>query len=95
MSEPVRLKYTGTQATTFQEPGVGQVEPGEEFEVPPGRLLAFMRRSDIEHAGECPAPPCKCGQEPEPVTEPQAPGGNGKPKGSRRTGGGSTQDAQG
>jgi hypothetical protein len=62
----VRLKYTGTQATTFQEPGVGHVEPGGEFEVPADRLLSFMRRADIEHAAECPSPPCKCGQEPEP-----------------------------
>jgi hypothetical protein len=67
----VRLRYTGTQATTFQEPGVGHVEPGGEFEVPPGRLPSFMRRADIEHAGECPSPPCKCGAEPEP--EPPAP----------------------
>lgn len=66
-----QLRYTGTRPTTFQEPGVGHVEPGGEFSVPEGRLLSFMRRPDVEHAGECHAPPCKCGEEsrpPEPET---------------------------
>lgn len=60
------LRYTGVQATTFQEPGTGCVEPGGEFEVDESRLAGFMRRPDIEHAGECPKPPCRCGQEPQP-----------------------------
>ncbi len=97
-NEQVRLRYTGEQAVTFQYPGVGHVEPGGEFSVPVGALLSFMRRADIEHAGECHQPPCKCGEEPEP--EPPAPqeaesGASGKPKGSRRGGTPSTQDAQG
>lgn len=87
-----RLRYTGELAATFQEPGVGYVEPGGEFTVGDSLLLGFMRRADVSHAGECPAPPCKCGEEP----EPQAPaGGNGKPKGSRRGTGPSTQAPQG
>lgn len=60
-----QLRYTGYQAVTFQEPGVGYVEPNGEFSVDESRLRGFMRRADIEHAGECPAPPCKCGEEPE------------------------------
>ena len=67
-----QLRYTGYQAVTFQEPGVGYVEPNGEFAVDESRLLSFMRRADIEHAGECPAPPCKCGEEP----EPQGPAGS-------------------
>ena len=98
MSEPVRLRYTGEQAVTFQYPGVGHVEPGGEFSVPAGVLLSFMRRRDVEHVGECPFAPCRCGEEPEP--EPPAPqeadsGASGKAKGSRRNGAPSTQDAQG
>jgi hypothetical protein len=64
-SDPFRLRYTGEQAATFQQPGVGHVEPGGEFGVPPEALVSFMRRRDIEHAGECPQPPCRCGEEPE------------------------------
>jgi hypothetical protein len=95
-SEPVRLRYTGVQATTFQTPGVGHVQPGGEFDVPPSLLLSFMRRGDIEHAGECPSPPCRCGVEAEPAAS-QAPdsGTSGKPKGGRRGTSPSTQDAQG
>lgn len=90
-----RLRYTGVQATTFRAPGAGHVEPGGEFDVDASLLLSFMRRPDIEHAGECPAPPCRCGSEPEP--EPAAPqvpesGTSGKPRGSRR---GTDPSAQG
>jgi hypothetical protein len=78
-----RLRYTGEQATVFQEPGVGHVEPGGEFTVDASRLLSFMRRADIGHAGECPAPPCRCGQDPAPG--PQAPGaGEAAPASGRR-----------
>lgn len=61
-----RLRYTGDQATTFQAPGVGYVEPGGEFTVDGSLLLSFMRRPDVSHARECPAPPCQCGEEPGP-----------------------------
>lgn len=89
------LRYTGELATTFQRPGVGHLEPGAKFSVPESALLSFMRRGDIEHDGECPAPPCKCGSEPEPDPDAgQASGASGKPKGGRR-GAASTQDGQG
>ncbi len=68
--DPVRLRYTGTQATTFREPGVGHVEPGGEFGVAPSRLPSFLRRPDIEHAGDCPWPPCRCALDPRPPREP-------------------------
>lgn len=71
-----RLRYTGAQATTFNAPGVGHVEPGGEFDIDPRLLLSFMRRPDIEHAGECPRPPCACGLDPEPPREPE--GGTAK-----------------
>jgi hypothetical protein len=64
LSDLVRLRYTGEQAVTFQFPGVGHVPPQGEFGVPPEALLSFMRRADIEHAGECHQPPCRCGEEP-------------------------------
>jgi hypothetical protein len=72
MSE--RLRYTGVQATVFETGHVGCVEPGGEFAVDASLLLRFMRRPDIEHAGGCPAPPCRCGQEPEPAGALEHPG---------------------
>lgn len=87
-----RLRYTGELATTFQAPGVGYVEPGGEFAVDGDRLRGFIRRADVEHAGECPSQPCKCGEEPQPPAPATA---SGKPKGSRRGTAPSTQDPQG
>jgi hypothetical protein len=91
-SEPVRLRYTGVQATTFQTPGVGHVQPGGEFDVPPSLLLSFMRRPDIEHVGKCPAPPCLCGEEPQGAEAPEASEAasdshDGEISGGRRSGG--------
>lgn len=60
-----RLRYTGEQAAAFQTGRVGYIEPGGEFSVPDDLLVSFMRRADVEHAGECPAPPCRCDQEPQ------------------------------
>jgi hypothetical protein len=82
------------QATTFQRPGVGSLQPGDEFDVPAEAVLPFMRRADIEHAGECHAPPCRCGEEPQPQ-EREAPGASeaasasqdGETSGGRRSGG--------
>ena len=93
-SDRIPLRYTGVQATTFQTPGVGHVEPAGEFEIPLSLLLSFMRRGDIEHVGKCPAPPCRCGEEPEPQ-EPEAPEASeaasdsqdGETSGGRRSGG--------
>jgi hypothetical protein len=88
LSDTFRLRYTGEQAATFQQPGVGYVEPQGEFDVPAEALLSFMRRRDIEHAGECPAPPCKCGEEPEPEASEEASASQeGETIGGRRSGG--------
>ena len=90
------LRYAGELATTFQRPGVGHLEPGSKFSVPESALLSFMRRGDVEHDGECPAPPCRCGEEPERAArQATASGTSGKPKGGRRRGEPSAQDAQG
>ncbi len=95
MSELVRLRYTGGQAVTFQYPGVGHVEPNGEFDVPADVLLSFMRRADIEHAGECHQPPCRCGEEPEAAAPQESESGtSGKPRGGRRSSAPSTQDEQ-
>lgn len=67
-----RLKYTGSHEQVFQTGNVGLVEPGGEFGVPDELLRRFMRRPDVEHAGECPVPPCRCGQEPQPEPAPEA-----------------------
>jgi hypothetical protein len=48
--EPVRLRYTGDQATTFTHHGIGEVEPGAEFEVPAADAQRFTRRADVELA---------------------------------------------
>jgi hypothetical protein len=48
--ELVRLRYTGKQATIFSYPGIGEVEPGGEFEVPAGDAERFTRRRDIQLA---------------------------------------------
>jgi hypothetical protein len=61
-----QLRYTGDHGTVFQTGNVGLLEPGEEFAVPGELLLRFMRRPDVDHAGECPKPPCRCGEEPQP-----------------------------
>lgn len=86
------LRYTGDQAVTFMTHGVGEVEPGGSFEVPESALPSFMRRGDVEHDGECPQPPCKCGGD----REPQAPESivKGKPKGGRARGSSSARDGQ-
>lgn len=89
------LKYTGVQATTFARPGVGHLEPGDTFTVPESALLAFIRRGDIEHDGDCPRPPCKCGQEPKTeAAQAAGSGSSGKPKGTRRGASPSAQHAQ-
>jgi hypothetical protein len=90
--EPVRLRYTGEQATTFTGHGIGEVEPGGTFDAPVSALLSLMRRADVEHDGECPQPPCRCGEEPQPQAAES--GASGKPKGGRRRGTASTQDGQ-
>lgn len=48
--ELVRLRYTGDQATTFTHHGIGEVEPGETFEVPAADAGRYARRADVEHA---------------------------------------------
>jgi hypothetical protein len=66
-----QLRYTGDHATVFQTGNVGLVEPGDEFAVPDELLIRFMRRPDVSHAGECPAPPCRCGEDLQPEPEPE------------------------
>lgn len=46
--ERIRLRYTGDQATTFTHHGIGEVEPGAEFEVPAAAADRFARRADVE-----------------------------------------------
>lgn len=58
----IPLRYTGAETRTFTE--AGELEPGAEFSVPDHRARGFLRRPDIGHAGECPQPPCRCGEEP-------------------------------
>lgn len=87
------LRYTGDQAVTFMTHGVGEVGPERgTFEVPESALASYMRRGDVEHDGECPSPPCRCGGEP----GRQAPesGAKGKPRGGRSRGATSKQDGQ-
>jgi hypothetical protein len=69
----IRLRYTGPETREFLE--AGTLEQNDEFEVGLARLRAFMRRPDIEHAGNCPAPPCMCGDEP--AGEPETAGDAG------------------
>jgi hypothetical protein len=92
--DTVRLRYTGDQATTFQAPGVGHLQPGDGFEVPPELVLSFMRRADVEHVGKCPSPPCRCGEEPVPrgpedpeASEAASDSQDGETSGGRRSGG--------
>lgn len=90
--EPVQLRYAGEQATTFTGHGIGEVEPGATFDAPVSALLSLMRRADVEHAEECHAPPCRCGEEPQPQAA--GSGSSGKPKGGRARGAASKQDGQ-
>lgn len=42
-----RRVYTGAQATVFLTGGVGEVDPGGEFEVPEEHVAAFDARPDV------------------------------------------------
>jgi hypothetical protein len=90
------LRYTGDVPVTFME--AGHVEPGAEFTVPGERLPGFMRRADVEHAAECPRPPCRCGEEREPSDgeggeePPGLPGGDGTGPGAPDPGSAEAED---
>lgn len=47
-NERVRLRYTGGHPTTFTHHGIGEVEPGAEFEVPAADAGRYTRRADVE-----------------------------------------------
>lgn len=47
---PVRLRYTGEQATTFKTGNVGHVEPQSEFTVPGDLADRFLARPDVQRA---------------------------------------------
>ena len=51
-SGKVLLVYTGSHATAFNDHGIGEVEPGGEFEVPAGDEERFTLRPDVEKAGK-------------------------------------------
>jgi hypothetical protein len=59
----MKLRYTGVQPTTFR--AGGWVEPGDELDVPDDKAHTYLRRADVEHAEECPAPPCQCYLDPQ------------------------------
>jgi hypothetical protein len=70
-----RLRYTGAQPVTFLTGDVGPVDPGGEFDVAEDLAPRFLRRPDVEHAGECPGgDPCRCGEKP--ATDPDASAGD-------------------
>lgn len=48
----MKLRYTGPQPVTFLSHGVGQVKPGDEFEVWDSQADAFLSRADVEKAEE-------------------------------------------
>lgn len=43
-----RFRYTGTHATVFITGGVGEVQPGDTFEVPDDIAEQFSRRDDVK-----------------------------------------------
>lgn len=79
----MKLRYTGIDTTTFANPLVGEVHPGQEFFVSDEEAAAYLTRADVEVAEEttspgpftapAPLPPA----DPEPVRdeeeEPEAP----------------------
>ena len=46
------LRYTGTRPVSFLTGHVGLVGPGGEFSVPEDLAPRFLRRADVERAGE-------------------------------------------
>lgn len=44
----MRLRYTGVIPTVFITGDVGEVEPGDEFNVPDDLSESFTRRPDVE-----------------------------------------------
>lgn len=65
-----RLRYTGTQAVSFLTGDVGEVKPGDEFDVPDGLAEGFLRRADIERVTAPPTPPLTAAPPPSPAATP-------------------------
>lgn len=45
------LRYTGERKQAFTELGIGELEKGAEFNVPEDQAERYLRRADIEDAG--------------------------------------------
>lgn len=52
----MRLRYTGSAPTTFMHPGVGEVAPDGEFDVPDADADGFLARPDVGAAAEASTP---------------------------------------
>jgi hypothetical protein len=48
----MKLRYTGTSTVTFVNSLVGEVVPGQEFNVPDEEAAAYLTRSDVEEVEE-------------------------------------------
>lgn len=79
----MRLRYVGTSRVTFTRPSVGEVSPGDEFDVPDAETAGYLARADVIQVEETPveAPEITLSlaargsksvpkPDPEPVTEP-------------------------
>lgn len=82
MTERLRWKGEGhSDPTTFMGHGVGEVQPGGEFDVPDGAAEPYLRRSDIERVEVDPPtdavdpPTDAAASESESVAEPEPPAG--------------------
>lgn len=51
-----RLRYIGSHPAGFVTADVGEVQPGEVFEVPAEHAPRFLQRLDVEDASDAPKP---------------------------------------
>lgn len=58
----MHLRYVGPHPITFADPRVGEVHPGDEFEVPDDLAGSFTSRADVEPAEAAPPPRARKGK---------------------------------
>lgn len=66
------LRYTGPGPVTFTDPRVGEVHPGDVFEVPDDEADAFTSRADVGPNTAPPRPRTRRTAPPDPAPSPVA-----------------------
>lgn len=66
----MKLRYVGAVPTTFVDPAVGELSPGDEFTVDDDTAAAYFTRADVEKVTDPDETPVPLEEEapPDPVT---------------------------